>query len=172
MISVRDLWKVYGPRAERIVGSADADLPRAELEARFGNVVAMRDVSLDVAPGEVFVVMGLSGSGKSTLIRCLTRLIEPTSGTVLIGGTDVTKASDDELLEKFLGGEIPSFEQLEHTLAHGVVAGPDASLQEQPANAIVKAASTGRIGDGKIFISPVDDAIRIRTGESGNTAIS
>ena len=39
-------------------------------------------------------------------------------------------------------------------------------------DAIVKAASTGRIGDGKIFISPVDDAIRIRTGESGNTAIS
>jgi glycine betaine/proline transport system ATP-binding protein len=99
MISVRDLWKVYGPRAERLVGSADADLPRAELEARLGNVVAMREVNLDVAPGEVFVVMGLSGSGKSTLIRCLTRLIEPTSGTVAIGGTDVTTASASELLE-------------------------------------------------------------------------
>ena len=99
MISVRDLWKVYGPRAERLVGSADADLPRAELEARLGNVVAMREVNLDVAPGEVFVVMGLSGSGKSTLIRCLTRLIEPTSGTVTIGGTDVTSASAAELLE-------------------------------------------------------------------------
>jgi nitrogen regulatory protein P-II 1 len=38
--------------------------------------------------------------------------------------------------------------------------------------AIVKAASTGRIGDGKIFVSPIEDAIRIRTGESGNIAIS
>lgn len=38
-------------------------------------------------------------------------------------------------------------------------------------DAIIKAASTGRIGDGKIFISPVDDAIRIRTGESGEVAI-
>ena len=56
MISVRDLWKVYGPRAERLVGSADADLPRAELEARLGNVVAMREVNLDVAPGETFSV--------------------------------------------------------------------------------------------------------------------
>ena len=99
MISVRDLWKVYGPRAERIVGAPEADLPRRELEARLGNVVAMRDVSLDVAPGEVFVVMGLSGSGKSTLIRCLTRLIEPTSGTVSIGGVDVTAADDAALLE-------------------------------------------------------------------------
>ena len=99
MISVRDLWKVYGPRAERIVGSPEADLPRSQLEATHGNVVAMREVSLDVAPGEVFVVMGLSGSGKSTLIRCITRLIEPTAGSVVIEGTDVTKADDDALLQ-------------------------------------------------------------------------
>ncbi|MEN9505514.1 MAG: hypothetical protein RI958_1440 [Actinomycetota bacterium] len=99
MISVRDLWKVYGPRAERIVGTADADLPRGELERRTGCVVAMRDIDLDVAAGECFVVMGLSGSGKSTLVRCLTRLIEPTAGTVVIDGVDVTKANDAELLE-------------------------------------------------------------------------
>lgn len=59
----------------------------------------MREIDLDVAPGEVFVVMGLSGSGKSTLVRCLTRLIEPTSGTVMIGDIDVTKADDDQLLD-------------------------------------------------------------------------
>jgi len=99
MISVRDLWKVYGPRAESIVGSPDADLPRSELQSRFGNVVAMREVNLDVAPGEVFVVMGLSGSGKSTLIRCITRLIEPTSGQVMVDGEDVTAASKSELLQ-------------------------------------------------------------------------
>ena len=99
MISVRDLWKVYGPRAERIVGAPEADLPRGELQEKHGNVVAMREVNLDVAPGEVFVVMGLSGSGKSTLIRCLTRLIEPTAGQVIIDGEDVTAASDDALLE-------------------------------------------------------------------------
>lgn len=52
----------------------------------------MREIDLDVAEGEVFVVMGLSGSGKSTLVRCLTRLIEPTAGTVTIGGVDVTQA--------------------------------------------------------------------------------
>jgi glycine betaine/proline transport system ATP-binding protein len=99
LISIRGLWKVYGPRAERIVGSPMADLPRNELEASSGNVVAMRDIDLTVNPGEVFVVMGLSGSGKSTLIRCLTRLIEPTAGEVWIGDTNVTAASADQLLQ-------------------------------------------------------------------------
>jgi glycine betaine/proline transport system ATP-binding protein len=98
-ISVRGLWKVFGPRPQRIVGSASADLSRRELEAATGNVVAVREVDFDVARGEVFVVMGLSGSGKSTLVRCLTRLIEPTAGTVHIGDVDVTAAGDDALLD-------------------------------------------------------------------------
>ncbi len=98
-IQVRDLWKVYGPKPGRVVGSPDALLPRDELEAKSGNVVAMADVSMDVQPGEVFVVMGLSGSGKSTLVRCLTRLIEPTSGTVRVGDIDVSAADEDTLLD-------------------------------------------------------------------------
>jgi glycine betaine/proline transport system ATP-binding protein len=56
-------------------------------------------MNFDVAKGEVFVVMGLSGSGKSTLIRCLTRLIEPTSGQVLVDGRDVLQAGTVELRE-------------------------------------------------------------------------
>jgi glycine betaine/proline transport system ATP-binding protein len=91
------LWKVFGPRPDRIVGSPDAALPRDELLARTGCITAVRDVSFDVAPGELFVVMGLSGSGKSTLVRCLTRLIEPTAGTIRIGDVDVTAASQAEL---------------------------------------------------------------------------
>ena len=96
-ISCRGVWKVFGPHAERIVDSADADLPRAELEARTGCVAAVRDVSFDVPEGDVFVVMGLSGSGKSTLVRCISRLIEPTAGNVLIDGVDVAGCSADVL---------------------------------------------------------------------------
>ena len=99
MISCRGVWKVFGPKAERIVGSPDADLPRAELEAATGCVAAVRDVSFDVPEGGVFVVMGLSGSGKSTLVRCFSRLIEPTAGEVVIDGRNVIELSPAELRE-------------------------------------------------------------------------
>jgi glycine betaine/proline transport system ATP-binding protein len=95
----RDLWKVYGPKPERIIGSPDAELPRAELLEKTGCVVAVRDVSFEVRPGEVFVVMGLSGSGKSTLVRMLNRLHDPTAGQVLIEGENVLDASEDRLRE-------------------------------------------------------------------------
>lgn len=96
-VSCLELWKVYGPRPERIVGSPEADLPRAELLARTGCVAAVRGVSFDVDPGEVFVVMGLSGSGKSTLVRMLNRLHEPTAGRILIDGEDIGALDADRL---------------------------------------------------------------------------
>lgn len=98
-IEVRSLWKIFGPKADRIVGTPDAELEPAELRARTGCTAAVRDVSFSVAPGEVFVVMGLSGSGKSTLVRCLTRLIEPTAGEISIDGEDVRAASPARLRE-------------------------------------------------------------------------
>jgi len=98
-LSVHGLWKVFGPKAGSIIGTPDADLPRPELLARTGCVAAVKDVSFDVAPGEVFVVMGLSGSGKSTLVRCLTRLIEPSAGSIEIDGDDVVTMSDSRLRE-------------------------------------------------------------------------
>jgi glycine betaine/proline transport system ATP-binding protein len=98
-IAVRGLWKIFGPAEHRLFGSPDIDLPNDELRRRHGSTVAVRDVSFDVAPGEIFVVMGLSGSGKSTLIRCLTRLIEPTRGEILLDGEDVRKADSARLRE-------------------------------------------------------------------------
>jgi glycine betaine/proline transport system ATP-binding protein len=99
LIRAEGVWKVFGPHAERLVGSPDAELPRRELRAKTGCVVAVRDVTLQVWPGEVFVVMGLSGSGKSTLARTLIRLIEPTAGTIVIDGREVTGASTADLRE-------------------------------------------------------------------------
>ena len=96
---MRNLWKIFGKGSDRIIGTPDADLSRADLKEKTGCVVGVKDVSFDVAPGEVFVVMGLSGSGKSTLVRLLTRLIEPTSGEVVMDGRDIVTASDSELRE-------------------------------------------------------------------------
>lgn len=96
-IEVSGLWKIFGPRAERVLGCDDKHLDPVALREKTGCTAAVRDVSFEVRPGEVFVVMGLSGSGKSTLVRCLTRLIEPTAGSIRIGDEDVVKASPTRL---------------------------------------------------------------------------
>jgi glycine betaine/proline transport system ATP-binding protein len=98
-VSCRNVWKIYGPKADRIVGTPDADLPRAELLEKTGCVAAVRDVSFDVAKGEVFVVMGLSGSGKSTLVRMINRIHDPTAGQVMVDGEDIMHLDDERLRE-------------------------------------------------------------------------
>ena len=96
--SIRNLWKVFGHKADRIPADPEmAKLTGPEILEQTGCVAAVRDMSFDVGRGEVFVVMGLSGSGKSTLVRCLTRLIEPTAGQVLLEGNDIMKASPGDL---------------------------------------------------------------------------
>ena len=97
LIRVNGVWKIFGPKADRIIGTPDAELSRADLREKTGCVTAVKDVSFDVWPGEVFVVMGLSGSGKSTLVRTLIRLIEPTAGKISIAGRDVTAADGSGL---------------------------------------------------------------------------
>ena len=97
LIRAAGVWKIFGRHADRVIGTPDADLPRAELRAKHDCVAAVRNVSFEVWPREVFVVMGLSGSGKSTLVRTLIRLIEPTAGTIEIAGKDVTASTGAEL---------------------------------------------------------------------------
>ena len=98
-VSVKSLWKVFGKNPERVLEPEFADKDKGFFQSEMGNVVGLRDVSFDVKKGETFVVMGLSGSGKSTLVRCLLRLIEPTTGAVIIAGQDITKMTDKELVD-------------------------------------------------------------------------
>lgn len=99
-LCVRGLWKVFGAKAATVPGDPRlAGLQAKQIREQTGCIVAVRDVSFEVAQGEVFVVMGLSGSGKSTLVRCLTRLIEPTAGEVIFQGADVTAAGERSLRE-------------------------------------------------------------------------
>ncbi len=99
LVRAEGVWKIFGPRADDIIGTPDADLSRAELREKTGCVIAVRDVTIDIKPGEMFVVMGLSGSGKSTLIRTLIRLIEPSAGSIEITGRDVCAADSNDLRE-------------------------------------------------------------------------
>ncbi|MEM9737126.1 MAG: ATP-binding cassette domain-containing protein, partial [Pseudomonadota bacterium] len=93
VIACRDLWKVYGANPSSQVGAA----PEAIRDA--GHVAAVRDVSLEIARGEMLVIMGLSGSGKSTLVRCFSRLVEATAGRVEIEGQDLGALPERELID-------------------------------------------------------------------------
>ena len=97
IIRCQSLYKVFGLDAGELAEGGGA-LDQAYLDDN-GLVAAVNDVSLDVHPGELLVVMGLSGSGKSTLVRCLSRLIEPTAGTVEIEGVDLLAMNEKELIE-------------------------------------------------------------------------
>ena len=98
-ISVRSLWKVFGKNPDQLFKSSLQDMDKATVQRELELVIALRKVSFDVTPGETFVVMGLSGSGKSTLVRCLINLIEPTSGSIIVDGRDITQFDQKELRE-------------------------------------------------------------------------
>ena len=102
-LACRNLWKIYGPRAADFatsgrLGAGERAEVRRQLH-REGHLAAVIDASFEVRVGEIFVIMGLSGSGKSTIVRCLSRLVEPTAGHVLLDGVDLLQASARQLIE-------------------------------------------------------------------------
>ncbi len=96
-LACRNLWKLYGSDPTSFMAKHGPTPSDAALKSA-GYVVAVADATLSVARGEIFVIMGLSGSGKSTLVRCLSRLIEPTSGVVAFEGVDLLAASPEDLI--------------------------------------------------------------------------
>jgi glycine betaine/proline transport system ATP-binding protein len=99
VVEVEGLYKVFGPRPERALELLKEDGNKEDILEETGSTVAIDDASFEVRQGETFVVMGLSGSGKSTVLRCLNRLIEPTRGSIRVGGTEVTQMSNEEVRE-------------------------------------------------------------------------
>ena len=95
----QSLWKVFGPQPESIFEIVNNGATKQEVLEQTGHVIAVKDVSFEVRENEIFVVMGLSVSGKSTLVRCINRLIEPTKGTVLVDGADISQMDNAELQE-------------------------------------------------------------------------
>ena len=98
-IVCKGLWKIFGANPTNILKEVDPTWSRTEVQEKTGHVIAVKDVSFQVERGETFVVMGLSGSGKSTLVRCISRLIEPTQGEVLVDGVDTVSIPEKELIE-------------------------------------------------------------------------
>jgi len=96
-IAMRNVTKIFGDNPKGALALLQSGKSKTEVQAETNHVVGLDKVSLDIAKGQIFVVMGLSGSGKSTLIRHVNRLIEPTSGEIVVNGVDVLKMSLDQL---------------------------------------------------------------------------
>lgn len=97
VIEVKNLTKVFGKNTKEALSMIADGKSKAEILEKTGCTVAVKNVSFSVNQGEFFVIMGLSGSGKSTLIRLLNRLIEPTEGSILIDGKEISKLDKQEL---------------------------------------------------------------------------
>ncbi|WP_407492802.1 glycine betaine/L-proline ABC transporter ATP-binding protein [Pseudooceanicola sp. MF1-13] len=98
-IRIRGLYKIFGSRAEEMLQYVRKGMSKAELLSKYGHVVGLRNINIDMMPGKTTVIMGLSGSGKSTLIRHLNRLIDPTAGEIMVDGEDVMQKGPAALRE-------------------------------------------------------------------------
>ena len=97
LLEVKHLTKVFGKKQKAALDLVKKGKPKTEILKKTGATVGVYDASFSINQGEIFVIMGLSGSGKSTLVRMLNRLIEPSSGSILLDGKDISKINAEEL---------------------------------------------------------------------------
>lgn len=183
-LSCRRVWKLYGPGADGYLDRRALPQSGAEAKAKAqqiredGGIVASADVSFDVMPGEIFVIMGLSGSGKSTIVRCLSRLVEPTAGEILLDGEDLLKASPKELIDfrrHKMGMVFQSFGLMPHLNVLDNVAFPlklqGLSLTDRRARAQEVISKVGLEGRESAFPSQLSGGQQQRVGIARSLAV-
>lgn len=119
-IVVKDLVKIFGAYPQKALTMLQDGKSKDAILKETGFTVGINKVSFSIQQGEMFVVMGLSGSGKSTVLRCLNRLIEPSSGQILVDGQDITKLNVKDL-RKFRQGKTAMVFQQFALLPHRTV---------------------------------------------------
>ena len=98
-ICLENLIKIFGNKPHTALKLFRDGKNRDDILELTNQVVSIADLSLEIKQGELFVIMGLSGSGKSTLVRCINRLIKPTSGHIYIDGEDIAHVSESRMRE-------------------------------------------------------------------------
>ncbi|HEY0287919.1 MAG TPA: glycine betaine/L-proline ABC transporter ATP-binding protein [Pseudomonas sp.] len=119
-IVVKNVYKIFGNRAKDALSMIRQNKTKDQVLAETGCVVGVNDLSLSIGSGEIFVIMGLSGSGKSTLVRHFNRLIDPTSGEILVDGENIL-TYDMEALRQFRRHKISMVFQSFGLLPHKTV---------------------------------------------------
>ena len=99
LITINQLYKIFGDGQENALELVKNGIGKEELLEKSNCVLGLNNINLNIKKAKIQVVMGLSGSGKSTLIRHLNRLIEPTSGEIIVNGTDILKLNTKELVQ-------------------------------------------------------------------------
>jgi len=98
-IAIKSLYKIFGSNPIDGVDRVKNGISKQELLDGHGHVLALNDVDIDIPARKIQVIMGLSGSGKSTLIRHINRLIEPSTGEIIVDDDNVLEMSETELRE-------------------------------------------------------------------------
>ena len=96
-VKISNLTKIFGPKADSVLKHVDNGMGKDDLLKEHKHVLGLSNINLELANKNIEVIMGLSGSGKSTLIRHINRLIEPTAGSIMIGGEDVIQMPMEKL---------------------------------------------------------------------------
>lgn len=99
LIKINQLYKIFGDGQENALELVKNGIGKEELLEKSNCVLGLNNINLNIKKAKIQVVMGLSGSGKSTLIRHLNRLIEPTSGEILVNDTDILKLNTKDLVQ-------------------------------------------------------------------------
>jgi glycine betaine/proline transport system ATP-binding protein len=117
-IEIKNVWKIFGNNSKEALNAIQNEhISKQEALEKYNSVIGVSDVSFNVKTGEIFCVMGLSGSGKSTLVRHINRLLEPTSGQILIDNEDVMKFNSkslQDLRNKKIGMVFQNFALMPH----------------------------------------------------------
>ncbi|MGB8663482.1 MAG: glycine betaine/L-proline ABC transporter ATP-binding protein [Serratia inhibens] len=119
-IEIKNVYKIFGQKTAAALAMSQQGKTKQEVQTATDCVVGVHDLSMSIEAGEIFVIMGLSGSGKSTLVRHFNRLIDPTSGQILVDGEDILRY-DEKQLEHFRRHKISMVFQSFGLLPHKTV---------------------------------------------------
>ncbi|MBQ0133310.1 MAG: glycine betaine/L-proline ABC transporter ATP-binding protein ProV, partial [Comamonas sp.] len=170
-IRIENVFKVFGNQPKQALDLVRQGLSKQQILEQTGQSIGVFDANFTIEAGEIFVVMGLSGSGKSTLVRMLNRLIEPTSGRIVVDGQDINQLSDKDLRalrRKDISMVFQSFALMPHltvqdNTAFGLeMAGVDADTRRQAALAALE--QVGLAGWGTSYPDELSGGMQQRVG--------
>ncbi|WP_455555559.1 glycine betaine/L-proline ABC transporter ATP-binding protein ProV, partial [Comamonas sp.] len=170
-IRIENVFKVFGDHPKQALDLVRQGLSKQQILERTGQSIGVFDANFTIEAGEIFVVMGLSGSGKSTLVRMLNRLIEPTSGRIVIDGQDINTLNDKDLRDlrrKDVSMVFQSFALMPHmtvldNTAFGLeMAGVDQATRQQAAQAALE--QVGLAGWGASYPDELSGGMQQRVG--------